>query len=373
MMVRMGAPLAGFAGRFARAGTEMGRTGVGALLVGPSADLRYLTGYEAPRLERLTLLVVPASEEPVLVVPELERPRAEDAGAGSVARIVSWAETEDPYALVRAAVPDPTGRLAVSDRMWATFVLSLQGTFPLASFEPASRVMRALRIRKDPDEVGALRRAAAAADRVAEALATEKVAGRTEREVSRWISDALLAEGCERVNFAIVASGPNAASPHHEPGAREIAPGDALVCDFGGTVDGYCCDITRTFVIDEAPDGFMHLYEVLARAQESAVAAVRPGVPAERIDAVARGVITDAGYGEAFIHRTGHGIGLEEHEEPYLVAGNAEPLEPGMAFSVEPGIYLRGRYGARIEDIVVVTDSGAERLNHASREPVVLR
>ena len=350
----------------------MARTGVDALLLGPSADLRYLTGYAPPPLERPTLLVVPAAKEPVLVVPALERALAEDAGTGEIAHISSWEETEDPYGIVRSAIPGAPRILAVSDRMWATFLLSLQSTFPGAAFERASRITAPLRIRKDPDEIDALRRAGAAADRVARALAGEKVSGRTEKEVSRWISEALLAEGCERVGFAIVGSGPNAASPHHEPGARVIAPGDALVCDFGGPVDGYCSDITRTFVVGEPPEGFEEAYAVLAAAQEAAVAAVRPGVAAQDVDAAARTRIADAGFGDAFVHRTGHGIGLEEHEDPYIVAGNHEPLETGMAFSVEPGIYLRGRFGLRIEDIVVVTGGGVERLNLATREPVVL-
>jgi Xaa-Pro aminopeptidase len=190
--------------------------------------------------------------------------------------------------------------------------------------------------------------------------------------VSRWITEALVAEGTERVNFAIVASGPNAASPHHEPGDRVIAPGDSLVCDFGGTLDGYCSDITRTFAVGDPTDEVAKAYEVLHRAQEAAFAAAAPGVAAEAVDAAARSVIADAGYGEYFIHRTGHGIGLEEHEDPYLVAGNTEPLEPGMAFSIEPGIYVPGRFGMRIEDIVVVTSAGAERLNNAPRELNVL-
>lgn len=358
--------------RLSRAGAEMERAGIDALLLGPSADLRYLTGYDAPVLERLTMLVVPADGDPVLVVPELERPRAEDSGAGDVVRIATWNETDDPFAIVVSSVGDAHGKLGVGDRMWATFILGLQSRFPRASFARASSVLGALRMRKDATELDALRRAAAAADGVASGLAGERVSGRTEREIARWISDALLARGCEHVGFAIVASGPNAASPHHEPGDRVIESGDALVCDFGGTVDGYSSDITRTFCVGEPPDGFTEAYAVLARAQDAAVCAVAPGVRAEEIDEAARRVIGEAGYGHAFIHRTGHGIGLEVHEEPYIVAGNAEPLATGMTFSVEPGIYLGGRFGMRIEDIVAVTDDGVERLNAAPRNPVVL-
>ena len=358
--------------RLVRARAEMERAGIDALLVGPSADLRYLTGYDAPLLERLTLLVLPVVDEAVLVVPELERSRAEDSGAGGVARIVTWGETEDPYAHVRDAARNGEGRLAVGERLWATFLLALQESFPHAKFDRASSVLRTLRMRKDALELDALRRAGLAADRVAAGLAGERVSGRTEREVARWISDSLLTQGCEHVGFAIVASGPNAASPHHEPGDRVIEQGDALVCDFGGTVDGYSSDITRTFCVGEPPAGFSDAYAVLAKAQDAAVSAVAPGVAAETVDATARAIIADAGYGDAFIHRTGHGIGLEVHEEPYIVAGNAEPLAEGMTFSVEPGIYLAGRFGMRIEDIVAVTESGVERLNAAPRNAVVL-
>ncbi len=358
--------------RLTRARAEMERAGIDALIVGPSADLRYLTGYDAPLLERLTMLVLPSAGEPALIVPELERPRAEDSGAGDVVRIVTWNETDDPYAHVRTAVGADHATLAVGERMWATFLLALQDAYPAAVFSRASGILNALRIRKDANELDALRRAAAAADGVATGLAGERVSGRTEREVARWISEALIMRGCEQVGFAIVASGPNSASPHHEPGDRVIERGDALVCDFGGTIDGYSSDITRTFCVGEPPDGFADVYTVLARAQDAAVSAVAPGVPAEDVDAAARKVIDAAGYGDAFIHRTGHGIGLEVHEEPYIVAGNAEPLTAGMTFSVEPGIYLRGRFGMRLEDIVAVTDDGVERLNAAPRNPVVL-
>jgi Xaa-Pro aminopeptidase len=358
--------------RLARARVEMDRAEIDALLIGPSADLRYLTGYDAPVLERLTMLVLPAAGDPVLVVPELERPRAEASGAGDVVRIATWSETQDPYSVVVSSVGEAHAKLAVGERMWALFLLALQSRFPRASFVRASAVLAPLRKRKDAAELDALRRAAAAADAVASGLVGERASGRTEREVARWISDALLTRGCEHVGFAIVASGPNAASPHHEPGDRVIESGDALVCDFGGTIEGYSSDITRTFCVGEPPDGFNDAYAVLAKAQDAAVSAVAPGVRAEEIDRAARSVIDDAGYGAAFIHRTGHGIGLEVHEEPYIVEGNSELLAPGMTFSIEPGIYLGGRFGMRIEDIVAVTDDGVERLNAAPRNPMVL-
>jgi Xaa-Pro aminopeptidase len=356
-------------GRLQRARDELRRAGVDALVVGPSADLRYLTGYDAPLLERLTALILRADAAPAMILPELERPRAEASGAD--VELVVWGETEDPFALIRDRLGAPSS-LAVGDHLWATFVLRLQQTFPAAGMVPASRITGALRIRKDAAEVDALARAASAADRVAATPADEKVSGRTEREVSRWIAGALDDEGSERTNFAIVASGPNAASPHHEPSARILSDGDALVCDFGGTADGYCSDITRTFAVSSSSPQLEELHRVLSEAQEAAVAAVGPGVHAQAVDAAARRIIDAGGFGEYFIHRTGHGIGLEVHEEPYIVEGNEAPLEVGMAFSVEPGIYLPGRCGARIEDIVVVTEHGHARLNEATRDLVVL-
>jgi Xaa-Pro aminopeptidase len=236
----------------------------------------------------------------------------------------------------------------------------------------ASAALRGLRMRKSPAEVAALREAGAAIDRVHAQVAGWLRPGRTERAVGADIAEAIVAEGHARADFVIVGSGPNAASPHHELSGRVLRPGDAVVVDIGGTMpSGYCSDCTRTYAIGEPPAGFTAYYSVLKDAQEAACAAVKPGVSAEAVDAAARGPITAAGYGESFFHRTGHGIGLETHEDPYIVAGNAEPLDAGMAFSVEPGIYP-GPHGARIEDIVVCTDDGAERMNRGTRELIVV-
>jgi Xaa-Pro aminopeptidase len=226
-----------------------------------------------------------------------------------------------------------------------------------------------LRAVKDADEISALRRAAEAADRVAAQLlgGDVRLVGRTEADVSRELGERLVAEGHDHVNFAIVGAGPNSASPHHDAGPRRIGRGEAVVCDFGGTLDGYCSDITRTVFTGAPRQEFVDVYDVVRDAQEAGVVSARPGQPCEVVDAAARGRIADAGYGEYFIHRTGHGIGMEEHEDPYMVAGNPTPLVRGHAFSVEPGVYLPGRFGVRIEDIVVVGDRGPERLNSADR------
>jgi Xaa-Pro aminopeptidase len=363
--------------RLDRARHQARALGIDALLVTPSADLRYLTGYDAKPLERLTCLVLPADGDPVLVVPALERAAALASPVGATGlEVAAWQETDDPYALVTELLPAAarTGTLAVDNRMWAEKVLALRTAVPDARQVLADPVLSALRMRKAPDEVQALRAAGQAVDRVHRRMGEWLRAGRTERQIGRDIAAAIVAEGHVSVDFVIVGSGPNGASPHHDLSDRLIEPGDPVVVDIGGTMEsGYCSDSTRTYVAGHSPpDDFARYYEVLRTAQDRQCAYARPGVSAEALDAVGRDVITAAGYGKAFMHRTGHGIGLETHEEPYIVAGNHLVLEPGMAFSIEPGIYLPGRHGARIEDIVVCTDEGAERLNTTSRELTVL-
>jgi Xaa-Pro aminopeptidase len=350
----------------------VGAAGLDAVLLTPGPDLRYVTGYDAKQLERLTCLAVPAHGDPALFVPRLELPAAQASPVGSLGlEILPWGETTDPFLLVAGMLGD-IETVGLSDRMWALFVLRFRDVLPSASLALASRALRPLRIRKTPAEVGALRAAGEAIDRVHARVPGWLRAGRTEREVGADIAEAILAEGHAVVDFVIVASGPNAASPHHEVSDRVLTAGDAVVVDIGGTMpSGYCSDSTRTYAIGEPPADFTAYYKVLYDAQETACEAIRPGVTAESVDAAAREPIAAAGYGEAFFHRTGHGIGLESHEDPYIVAGNTEALEPGMAFSVEPGIYP-GPHGARIEDIVVCTAGGYERLNNTPRELLVV-
>jgi Xaa-Pro aminopeptidase len=340
----------------------MAGSGVDALLLSLGADLPWLTGYEAMPLERLTMLVLPADDEATLVVPALEAPRVQvDARVFSLR---PWAEWEDPVEIV-AGLVGRRERLAISDRAWATYLLGLQSRLPGATWRTAAAVTAALRAVKDGEEVEALATAAAAADRVAGQLVAGEIplVGRTEAEVSADISRRLIDEGHARVNFAIVGSGPNSASPHHDAGPRRIGRGEAVVCDFGGVMNGYCSDITRTVFTGEPPPEFRRLYAVLQEAQAAAVSAAAVGTRCEDVDGAARRIIAGAGYGDYFIHRTGHGIGLEEHEDPYIVAGNHLALVPGHAFSVEPGIYLPGVHGARLEDIVVAQPAGPRSLN----------
>ena len=346
--------------------------GVDTLLLSVGADLPWLTGYRAMPLERLTMLVLPLESDALLVVPNLEAARV--VPHPDLFTIRPWTEDENPVTVVTGAVGRSRRRLAISDRTWATFLLALQVELPRSTWMPASRVTAPLRAVKDGAEIAALRAAAEAADRVAAALLGGQIplVGRTEAEVSRELGERLIDEGHDSVNFAIVASGPNAASPHHDPGRRPIGPGESVVCDFGGTMDGYCSDITRTVFTGEPPADYLDLYAVLAGAQSAAVDAARVGTPCQDVDSVARNLITDGGFGTHFIHRTGHGIGLEEHEDPYLVGGNRDRLLAGHAFSIEPGIYVEGRWGARIEDIVVATDAGPDPLNRADHALAVV-
>jgi Xaa-Pro aminopeptidase len=364
-----GFPAAVHRDRLRLAAEAAAERGVDALLITPSPDYAYLLGYAAPALERLTCLVVPADGAVTLVVPRLEEPlaRHELGELADAVEVVAWDETDDPVRIVQRLVGSAM-RVAVQDQMWARFALRLRAALDPAQLVEAGHTMSALRSVKSAEEIDRLRAAARAADEAMSAITAEPLAGRSEAEVSRRIHELLLAAGHDAAPFAIVASGPNAASPHHGAGERTIAEGDAIVLDIGGLRAGYCSDTSRTAFVGEPPAEFAALYAVLREAQRAACEAVRPGVPAAQIDAVARDVIEEAGYGDAFLHRTGHGIGMETHEEPYIVASNEEPLVAGNAFSIEPGIYIRDTWGARIEDIVVCTPDGGERLNTTSTE-----
>jgi Xaa-Pro aminopeptidase len=362
-----------YADRLLRATAEAAARSIGALLVTPSADYEYLLGYRPPAMERLSCLILPADGVPSLVVPRLEEPLARHA-IGALAdgiEIVPWEETDDPFRLVKARLRG-TLRVGLQDQMWSRFVLKLRALLDPAELVDASPAIGAVRRIKQPEEIDRLRAAASAADEAMLAITAERLSGRSEEEVSRRIDELLLAAGHDTAEFAIVASGPNAASPHHEAGDRVIEAGDALVLDIGGVRAAYCSDTTRTAFVGEPPRDFAAMYEVLRMAQAAACEAVAPGVPARDVDRAARRIIDEAGYGDAFMHRTGHGIGMEVHEEPNIVESNDEPLVAGHAFSIEPGIYIADQWGARIEDIVACTDAGGERLNTNSTELIVV-
>ena len=374
--------------RLGAAQAALASSGAAALLLGLGADLRYLTGYSAHALERLTMLVLPAEGRPALIAPRLEAMAAASspAGGAGLVDIVAWDETDDPYRLVAGRADaerlGPTvpvvARLLVDAGLPARHLLALQQLLPGREFGLADEAMGELRIVKDAAEIDLLRRAAHAADRVVADIAAGRLVGRTEADVSREVRERLVAEGHQAASFAIVGSGPNAASPHHEAGDRIIRKGDPIVLDIGGTLGGYGSDITRMLWVTDGDASagptpeFLAVFELVRRAQAAATAAVRPGAGCAALDEVARRIIRDGGYGAAFFHRLGHGIGLEAHEEPYLVAASRQQLRTGHAFSIEPGIYLEGRFGVRIEDIVVCADDGPDVLNRAGHDLLVV-
>lgn len=344
------------------------------LVIAPGSDLRYLIGRPGGSFERLTSLVIPADGEPVLIVPQLEAPGFADLPFADLGvEVVTWVDSVDPYRLAAGHL-NGSRWVAVSDFTPALHVLGLRDALPNARQTLAGPIISELRMRKDATEVEALRKAGAAIDRVHARVGEWLRPGRTEGEVGVDIEAAIVEEGHIEADFVIVGSGPNGASPHHALSDRVIEAGDVVVVDIGGPVaEGYNSDSTRTYAMGSPKDADVaETYAVLQQAQQAAVDAVRPGATAESIDAVARDIIATAGFGDHFIHRTGHGIGLDVHEAPYIVAGNDQVLEPGMAFSIEPGIYQSGRWGARIEDIVVVTQDGVEPMNTQSHDLVVL-
>jgi Xaa-Pro aminopeptidase len=357
-----------FSQRMTRAAADAAAAGLTGVLVTPGPDLRYFAGYAPIAItERITMLAVHESRPPAMIVPALERPGAESAPGAAALALRDWADGEDAYAAA-AEMLDPRGRYAVSDSAWAMHVLALQQALPVSRYVSMTDALPTLRAVKDAEELARLAAAGAAADAVFEEIATTRFSGRTEAEIAAQLTELLTAHGHSTVEFTIVGSGPNGANPHHEESDRVVQEGDMVVLDFGGTKDGYGSDTTRTVHVGEPTAEEAEVYDVVRRAQQAAFEAVQGGAACQDVDRAARRVIADAGYGERFIHRTGHGIGLTAHEPPYMVEGETHPIEPGMCFSIEPGIYLPGRFGVRIEDIVVATEDGARRLNHTSRE-----
>jgi Xaa-Pro aminopeptidase len=354
------------AGRVERAAEETRAAGLNGLIITPGPDLLYFSGYaSSAATERLTALLIPAEDPPVLLVPKLETADAKGA-AGGLVKIIDWMDGMDPYAIFGEMLL-PAGRYGISDNTSAVHLLGLQAAMPESSYAALSSAMPMLRAVKGPEELTRLGDAGQAADQAYQEVLRVPFAGRKEAEVASDLASLLRKHGHSQVDFTSVGSGPNGANPHHEAGERVISPGDVVVLDFGGIKDGYGSDTTRTvFVGDEPPAEIRRVHELVRRAQQAAFDAVRPGVECQEIDRVARQVIADGGYGEYFIHRTGHGIGLTTHEPPYMVEGETHTLRPGMCFSIEPGIYLPGRFGVRIEDIVAVTEDGGERLNNTS-------
>ncbi|MFJ9390517.1 aminopeptidase P family protein [Nocardioides sp. NPDC101246] len=356
-----------YAARMSRAVADATDAGLDGLLVTPGPDLVWLTGYQPTAItERLTVLVLAPGRQPTLLVPTLERPDVESAVGAPGLSIVDWADGEDPFVRASALIPaDAT--LGIADSAWAMHLLGLQGALPESSYRSLTQAVPMLRAVKDSKELARLAAAGASADAVYEQILGVRFAGRKETDVAADLARLLREAGHEQVDFTVVGSGPNGANPHHEAGDRTIEVGDAVVLDFGGLMYGYGSDTSRTVCVGEPSALIREVHEVVRAAQQAGVEAVRPGVACQEIDRAARKVITEAGYGERFIHRTGHGIGTTTHEPPYMIEGEEQPLVPGMCFSVEPGIYLPGEFGVRIEDIVTVTEEGGRRLNNTER------
>jgi Xaa-Pro aminopeptidase len=353
-----------YAARMARVAEDGRAAGLDGVLVTPGPDLVWLTGYQPTAItERLTMLFLTIDREPTLLVPTLERPDAEEAEGAPATTIVDWTDGADPYdsakGLLRA-----DGSYGISDSAWAMHLLGLQGMLPATRYQSVTQRLPMLRAVKDDNELARLTAAGAAADATYEEILKVRFSGRRETDVAGDLADLLRGHGHEQVDFTVVGSGPNGANPHHEAGARVIEVGDCVVLDFGGLMFGYGSDTSRTVSVGEPSAQVREVHEIVRQAQQAGVDAVRPGVACQEVDRAARRVITEAGYGEQFIHRTGHGIGVTTHEPPYMIEGEEQPLVPGMCFSVEPGIYLSGGFGVRIEDIVACTSDGGRRLNN---------
>ncbi|MEV8176582.1 aminopeptidase P family protein [Cellulosimicrobium funkei] len=375
-----------YAVRRERAAAHARDAGLTGLLVSPGPDLAYFTGYAPPETERLTLLTIPAEGTGTtggasVVVPLLERGDLASAPGADGLDVVTWRDGDDEHdAAARLLAAD--GTYAVSDATWALHVLGLQRALPGVRLTAFSDAVPTLRAVKDAAEVERLAAAGAAADAAFADVLGVAFAGRRERDVAADLDRFLREHGHEQVDFTLVCSGPNGADPHHDAGDRVIEPGDLVVLDFGGLRDGYGSDTSRTVLVaggtdDALADQQREVYDVVRRAQQAGVDAVRPGATCQDVDRAARAVIVDAGYGEQFVHRTGHGIGTTTHEPPYMVEGEDRPIEAGMCFSVEPGVYLPGRFGVRIEDIVVAfppdVPDGARRLNTSTHDLQTVR
>lgn len=366
-----------FVDRVARVQAEMVAQNVDVLLLSVGPDMPWLVGYEAMALERLTMLVVKRDELASLVIPAFEAPRVLERD--EIFAIDGWAETDDPISRVADAVGSGVN-IAVGDHTWSRFTLAIQDALPGRKWRSGGGLIGKLRASKDPAEISALQRAATGVDLIAAQLQSGQIPliGRTEADVSADLSARILEEGHAKVNFAIVAAGENASSPHHHAGDRIIRPNEVVLCDFGGTTSepdgepGYCSDITRCVYTGEPPVEFREAYDVLQSAQAAATAAATVGTSFQDIDRVARSAMAEAGLDKWFLHRLGHGIGVEAHEDPYLVEGNTDLMEAGNAFSIEPGFYISGKWGARLEDIVVATDSGPRSLNQANRDLAIV-
>lgn len=359
-----------YAARIARLQAEMVRAGVDLLAVSPGATMRYLLGFSPLADERPCALLLSRSDLR-LVVPALN---AQQMVTHTGLDVLAWTDDQGPQEALRQAASALLigGVTAFDDTMRADTLLPLREALKPSRMTLASEVVGLLRSRKSAAEIEALQKAAAMADGAMTAGLAACRPGVTEAQVAHAVEESFRAQGAEIVDFVIVASGPNSAFPHHQTGQRVLQEGDAVILDIGATLEGYKSDITRVAHLGPPSEEFNRVYQAVLEANRRATATVRPGMLAKDVDRAARGYLEQAGYGEYFVHRTGHGLGLEVHEPPYITAESETILEPGMVFSIEPGVYIPDRFGVRIEDIVVVTEDGVRALTGAPHDLVVV-
>lgn len=353
---------------------HLGEKGLGGAFVVPGSNFYYLTGLNPlGTLERLFVLIVPAEGSPTVIAPRLYEKELEEFNG----EVVLWSDSEDPYKIFATEIKETFKegeKLLIDDTMPVGVFLKAKDVLDKYSLYSMGPVISELREIKDKDEIKALKKAAEIADKVFYRLIEEKLEGKSEKELANMIEYMIKNElGADDVSFEpIVASGPNGANPHHRPSDRKIRKGDVVIFDYGAKYLGYCSDITRTVVVESPSKEVKKVYEIVKEAQETAVQRVAEGIPVGDVDAAARRVISKYGYGEYFIHRTGHGLGIDVHEEPYISPGNTKLLKEGMVFTIEPGIYLHGKFGVRIEDDVVVLNKKGVRLTEAERELITI-
>ncbi len=344
--------------------------GIDLTLISPSSDMTYLCGYAHKPSDRPTLLVISEARDPFIVAPLLEAQKVRAKTQG-LFEVMAWDETQDPFGLTRDTLRTRISSMAVAEQMWAGDLLRLKTHFEDAHVMSAQPLIAPLRMRKSEEELDLLRKAGCAADKAYDMLCQFKLSGMSEKEVQQELMHLLMQAGTPEA-FCLVATGENTSSPHHEVSDRIVHERDAVWVDFGGKCEGYNADCTRTLHVGSPQSEYVRVYDIVRRAQETTVLSIRPGMTCQEVDRIARSIIQDAGYGASFIHRTGHGLGLDVHEHPYIVEGNHQVLEPGMVFSVEPGIYITGSFGVRIEDIVAVTNDGVEVLNNSTHDMLIL-
>ncbi|MDG1431112.1 MAG: Xaa-Pro peptidase family protein [Yoonia sp.] len=357
--------------RITKLRAQMKSEGADLVVLGPSAHLEWLTGMHPHADERPFLLCISASGKAILM-PALE---AESARKQTDMTFFEWSDAEGPrdqFARVLDHINAADAlNVALDETMRADFAALVEDILPKARRQFSASTIGALRMRKDEDEYRKLKANARTADAALQAAWAVMKPGMSELEVASVIKDSFHAQGVKPL-FGIVGASENGAFPHHQAGETKLKAGDAVVMDIGGSRDGYSSDITRMAVLGQPPEGYDEVHEIVDQAVRAALKAARPGVAAKSVDLAARKVITDAGYGEYFVHRTGHGLGTEVHEPPYITAASDTLLEEGMVFSIEPGIYLPGRFGIRLEEIVILRADGPEILSDLPRDLVTI-